>query len=97
MLECSWPGKQSAEDLLGRWLEERCVTGKAFTASTAALFADYKAWCEGIREDVGSMKTFSEAVAGRGFEKVRIGSRQLHGFHGLALRAELSQGEGQTD
>jgi putative DNA primase/helicase len=87
----------AAEDVIGRWIEERCVTGKAFTVRTAVLFADYKRWCEGIGEDPGSMKTFSEAVAGRGFRKVRMGSRQLHGFAGLALRTELPQDGDQTD
>ena len=73
------------------------MTGNALTARTAVLFADYKGWCEGIGEDPGSMKTFSEVLHGRGFQKVRIGSRQLHGFAGLALRADLPQEEDQTD
>jgi putative DNA primase/helicase len=87
----------ASEDVLGRWLEERCATGNSYKTRTAVLFDDYKTWCEGIGEDLGSMKIFSEAVARHGFEKVRIGSRQLHGFAGLALRAELSQAGYQTD
>jgi phage/plasmid-associated DNA primase len=35
----------AAEDVIARWREERCVTGNAFTAGTAVLFADYKGWC----------------------------------------------------
>ena len=87
----------ATEDVIGRWLEERCRTGKAFTARTAVLFADYKTWCEGIGENTGSIKTYSEAVEVHGFQKARIGSRQLRGFAGLALRAAVPDERDQTD
>jgi putative DNA primase/helicase len=82
----------AAEDKLGIWLEEHCKTSPAYRTATAALFRDWKEWCDGSGEDPGSQKKFSQALEARGFERVRIGSAQARGFMGLALSSDLGQG-----
>ena len=73
-----------AEDALGRWIEERCVTGPSHWAGSSALFASWKSWAEANGEYAGSMKRFSETLTSRGFEKQN--TRSARGFRGLALR-----------
>lgn len=80
------------EDRLGIWLDEHCKTSRAYKATTAALFHDWKAWCDRSGEDAGSEKKFSQAVEARGYERTRIGSGQLRGFIGLALKVDVEQG-----
>jgi len=73
-----------AEDALGRWIEERCVTGPSYWSGSSALFASWKSWAEANGEYAGSMKRFSETLTNRGFEKQN--TRSARGFRGLALR-----------
>jgi putative DNA primase/helicase len=82
----------SAEDRLGIWLDERCKTSRAYKTTTAALFHDWKGWCDGSGEDAGSEKKFSQALEARGYQRSRIGSGQLRGFVGLALTVDVDQG-----
>jgi putative DNA primase/helicase len=82
----------AAEDKLGIWLEEHCKKSPAYRTATAALFRDWKEWCDGSGEDPGSQKKFSQALEARGFERVRIGSDQMRGFAGLALGVDVGQG-----
>jgi phage/plasmid-associated DNA primase len=77
-----------AEDALGRWLEECCERGPAFSATTATLFASWKAWAEAGGEYVGSTRRFSEALGTRGFERSR--DNRTRGFLGLRLRPQPS-------
>ena len=83
-----------AEDAVGRWIDERCSVGSHLSASTAALFADWKAWAEASGEFTGSVKRFSEALIVRGFE--RHNTRAAKGFGGIALNdsnSDLFSGE----
>ena len=73
-----------AEDALGRWIEERCVTGPSHWTGSSALFASWKSWAEANGEYAGSLKRFSETLTTRGFEKQD--TRNARGFRGLALR-----------
>jgi P4 family phage/plasmid primase-like protien len=81
----------AAEDALGRWLEERCEASRAYKATTAALFADWREWCETSGEHSGSEKKFSQTLEARDFQRARIGSGQARGFTGLALRCDLER------
>ncbi len=72
-----------AEDAIGRWIDERCTLGPHLSASTTAMFADWKAWADANGEFAGSVKRFSEALIVRGFE--RHNTRAAKGFRGVAL------------
>ncbi len=73
-----------AEDALGRWLEECCERGAAYSETAAALFAAWKSWADASGEYAGSKKRFSENLTSRGFDPYR--DRSARGFRGLRLR-----------
>lgn len=79
----------SAEDSLGSWLSEHCLTGpQARRTRSSELYADYAAWAERNRERVMSNKTFSMELKQRGYEKV-----EAHGMWwvGIQLRKEQTE------
>jgi P4 family phage/plasmid primase-like protien len=83
-----------AEDAMGRWIEERCSLGAHLSASTAAMFADWKAWADANGEFAGSVKRFSEGLIARSLE--RHNTRSAKGFRGIALNdsnSDLFSGE----
>lgn len=75
----------SAEDTLGRWIEERCVLGATYSGNASELFGDWNIWCYRNGESAGSQKRFSQGLQNRkGI--VRNRSRRARGFGGIALR-----------
>jgi len=74
-----------AEDALGRWLEERCVSEPNAKSLTAELFTDWKQWADSAGEFIGSQKRFSDLLLTRGIEKWR-NTTGLRGFRGLGLK-----------
>jgi len=78
------------QDALGRWMEDACIKGVACTELTAALYGAWKVWAEAAGEYVGSIRRFSEGLAGRGFEKWREPKSTRKGFRGIALKAATS-------
>jgi putative DNA primase/helicase len=74
-----------AEDALGRWLDECCLTDHSLTDTTANLFAAWKAWADGAGEFTGSQKRFAENLVARNFEKWREPGTGQRGFRGLTL------------
>ena len=82
----------AAEDVLSRWMEDRCVTGMNVWGSASALFADWRQWAEANGEFIGSQKRFSENLAARCaiMPERRSAAR---GFQGIRLKlAELMTG-----
>jgi P4 family phage/plasmid primase-like protien len=74
------------EDILGRWIEERCAVDKSYSALLANLFEDWKLWTETSRESTGSQKSFSQNLVDKGFKRGRQGGTGQKLFFGLALR-----------
>jgi putative DNA primase/helicase len=71
-------------DIIGQWIDERCVRDFFAETSSAQLHEDYKEWAE---DEVGFMLskvTFGRALAERGFKKIRV--NRSKGFRGLKLR-----------
>jgi putative DNA primase/helicase len=74
----------SSEDVLGSWLDERCIQAAGNWASRQDLFMSWTRWAEGSREYVGTQKQFLDAMRQHGFEEGgRIGVR---GFRGVQLK-----------
>jgi len=87
----------SAEDAIGRWLDERCVTQTASRSTTpeswmaaGTLFADWQAWCKQTGEREGSQKWFTHQLEARGFERQR--TSRAKGFNGIVLRQNVVPG-----
>jgi putative DNA primase/helicase len=78
----------AAEDAIGRWLEDRCITEEACWTTGAALFSDYKAWSERTGERATSQKRLTQALEGRGFVQER--TRVARGFAGIGLRVDVT-------
>ena len=78
-----------AEDALGRWIQERCLTEKNAKALTFELFADWKQWAESNGEFLGSMRRFTDALITRRFEKWRAHGG-MRGFAGIGLKEPTS-------
>ena len=77
----------SNEDRIGLWIAERCLLSRNFTAGSSPAFHDYKAWCEGINEQPGSQRTFSQELSSR--EGIRVlHQRDGNSFSGIGLKAD---------
>ena len=77
----------AAEDVVGRWMEERCNLDQELKCTTAKLFANWKAWAEQAGEYPGSTKRFSGVLQERGFLRWREPSTGRMGFRGICVRA----------
>jgi putative DNA primase/helicase len=78
----------ASEDVLARWIEDRCdVNGKHWTPATA-LFTDFRAWCEPNQEYAGSQKSFSQNLESHGFAPKP--TRKAKGFIGIGLVTDVT-------
>lgn len=75
---------QSSADALGRFITECCLTGSAFTARSADLYARYLKWAGDDGSEVIAKKPFGQALEQRGFTQKRSNSSRLWGGIGLA-------------
>ena len=75
---------QAESDPLGRFIDQRCLTGAGYHVAGKDLFAAYETWCKAERENPGSLTAFGNAIQNKGFEKYRSnGSR----YRGIGLQA----------
>jgi putative DNA primase/helicase len=71
-------------DIIGQWIEARCVLDPGAQATVSSLHTNYKYWAE---DEVGfsiSVNKFGRELRDRGFERTRDG--RAKGFRGLKLR-----------
>lgn len=73
------------EDVMGRWLEERCILDVNAKSLTAELFKDWKSWADAAGEFIGSQKRFSGLLTTKGVDKWK-NSGGLRGFQGIRLK-----------
>lgn len=73
----------AAEDVLSRWVEERCEVQTALRTSGIVLFTDWRQWAEANGEYVGSQKRFSQNLESHGFKPMRTNTAR--GFIGIGL------------
>ena len=73
------------EDALGRWIAERCEQSPTACATTAELFGDWRQWCNGLGEDPGTQRRFSQLLKNRGFRRWREPKSRRMGFRGITL------------
>jgi putative DNA primase/helicase len=74
------------EDLIAKWIDECCATDEpdAFTANSV-LFREYREWALRAGEFPGTQRSFSAALAARGFERHRVGAGGIRGFRGIRV------------
>jgi putative DNA primase/helicase len=88
-------GYLAAEDVVGRWIEERCMLRQDFWTAGAVLYADFQQWCEQAGERSGTKKRFSQTLEDRGFAHER--TREARGFLGIGLEKDVADVADVTD
>jgi P4 family phage/plasmid primase-like protien len=84
----------TAEDALGRWLDERTVKAANSRTASAELFQDWRRWAENAGEFVGPQKRFSQNLEARGFRPAKgHASRDYIGLGLSPLAAARAAGE----
>lgn len=84
-----------SEDVMGAWVEERCIERRGAWSSSGELFGDWTKWCEANREYSGKRKAFSENLESHGFKPHRFNNAR--GFDDILLRSihpEVTHGDG---
>jgi putative DNA primase/helicase len=71
-------------DVLGAFIDDRCVVKPAASAGSTELYDAYVGWCIGTGESVRSQKVFSQSLVERGYhkEKKNVGIR----FQGIGVK-----------
>jgi putative DNA primase/helicase len=78
----------ASEDVLARWIEDRCESQAAHWTPVAALFNDWRQWAVANGEFVGSQKQFSQNLESRGFPPKRIAAAR--GFLSIGLVTDVT-------
>ena len=72
------------EDIIGRWLEERCERDTQQFTPTRDLFNNWKDWAEEAGVFVGDVKSFSQKLVKKGL--VSRPTSKARGFLGVRIR-----------
>lgn len=79
-----------AEDVLGRWIEERCELTETGWHATKDLYEDYAKWCEEEGEGKPWRRLhWKRSLEERGFHEGRPGSGTVRALMGIRLRGIL--------
>ncbi len=70
-------------DILGEFIQERCILADTAQATSSALYKEYVAWCEDNSERPLAHKTFSMRLEEKGFERTR--TSRARGWLGIGL------------
>ena len=76
------------QDLLGRWIEEKCETGIGMKATASALYESWKDFAEANGESPGTATAFGSSLQQRNFQKKKSGVIQ---YIGIRLKSVLSR------
>ena len=76
-------------DQVGRFIDDRCVTGEFATAKGRPLYSEYKKWAADAGEDVLSETAFGRRLTERGFDKKRTSGGNE--YQGIGLRADRAE------
>jgi putative DNA primase/helicase len=74
-------------DVLGAFIDERCVTHPNARAEASALYKAYQQWAEGAGEHVYSHRRFGTQLTERGFGRHKDGAGRIVRL-GIGLRAD---------
>lgn len=83
------------QNVLGHFIEDRCVQGDNSWVSKGILYDAYKPWAERMGEFIMPMAEFNERI-GMMFDDGRSGSRGRH-WKGVALRSEFALSDDEQD
>jgi putative DNA primase/helicase len=75
---------QADSDALGRFLDERCLSGPHFHAPAQELYTEFTRWCTDAGEQYGSAKEFAEMLRKKGIAKRHTRTGNVYDGIGLA-------------
>lgn len=87
------------ENVLGRWIDERCHRGKDQCGTTKALFFDFAEWAKAAGEYAGTERRFYQRLLQLGFERERwreaalLDALDALGLSTVSVRAMAEQGK----
>lgn len=84
---------QKEMDQLGSFIADRCITGPEYQATSSALYAAYKVWCEVNGERQNSSNWFGRQLSEREFEQVHDGPKRARTWLGIGLLDDNAGGE----
>jgi putative DNA primase/helicase len=67
-------------DLIGKWIEECCITAPHATAKASELYGNYKRWVENNGGFPLSSTKFGMKLGDRGYQKEKSGTVVYHGI-----------------
>ena len=76
---------RAESDALGRFLDQRCITGHGMITRSSELYAAWAAWCKTEGADPGTQTAFSNQLHERGFDTYRSNGIR---WKGIGLAAE---------
>lgn len=79
---------RASQDVVGRFIDERCVAGAKFSVASSALYKAYTAWCDQNGEEKESQTAFGLNLSGRGFESRKKGTYFRYGIGLLDANGE---------
>lgn len=78
------------EDQLAHWLEECCIVGPDFLASSKWLFSCWEAWAKSLGLEVRSARVLGERLRAKGFSPAKPGGER--GWRGITPKTSKSAG-----
>ncbi len=88
-------GYRAEMDVLGAFLEDRCVVHERAQVTAKALYAAYQEWCDETGEKPLTQKAVGLRLAERGFDSARIGNSRTRTWIGIGLKADNDPPGGQ--
>jgi putative DNA primase/helicase len=82
---------RASEDIVGRFIKERCAVGPGYKVQGGKLYEAFKRWCLSQGEDPVRGREFSEELKGRGYSKKRTAAGMV--YSGIGLHADESDQE----
>ncbi len=78
---------RAESDQLGRWIDERCVTGNGFEGRASSLYGDYRDWCGNSGENPIPSSAFGRQLIERGFRRRKTKAANVYECLGLAVQS----------
>ncbi len=81
-------GYRAEMDVLGAFLDDRCLTHDRAQVTAKALYAAYQEWCDETGEKPLTQKSVGLRLAERGFDSARIGNARTRTWLGVGLKSD---------
>ncbi len=81
-------GYRAEMDVLGAFLDDRCVCHERAQVSAKALYAAYQAWCDETGEKPLTQQATGRRLTERGFDSAQLGKSRTRTWLGIGLKTD---------